>query len=102
MLVPVQAADAAGQEPMSDPERIEFPCAYPIKVMMRADPLLRERVDAVVGRHADAAVAAAASVRQSAQGNFSGVTYTIQARDEGHIAALFAELREIQGVLMVI
>ncbi len=87
---------------MSAPESLTFPCAYPIKVMMRADPLLRERVDAVVGRHADAGVAAAASVRQSAQGNFSGVTYTIEARDAQHIAALFAELREIPGVLMVI
>ena len=83
-------------------ERLEFPCAYPIKVLMRADAGLRESVDAAVGRHAGPAVAAAAQARQSAQGNFSGVTYTIQARDERHIAELFAELREIPGVLMVL
>jgi uncharacterized protein len=83
-------------------ERLEFPCAYPIKVLMRADAGLRESVDAAVGRHAGAPVVAAAQARASAQGNFNGVTYTIQARDEQHIAALFAELREIPGVLMVL
>jgi hypothetical protein len=87
---------------MSTPETLTFPCAYPIKVVMRADAQLRASVDAIFVRHADAAVVAAATTRQSAQGNFSGVTYTIQARDAQHIAALFAELREIPGVLMVL
>jgi putative lipoic acid-binding regulatory protein len=82
--------------------RLQFPCEYPIKVLMRAEPGLRERVDAAIGRHAGAPVAAAATTRASAQGNFNGVTYTIEARDEQHIAALFAELREIPGVMMVL
>lgn len=87
---------------MTTPELLTFPCAYPIKVMMRADAELRASVDAIVGRHADAGVVAAATLRQSAQGNFSGVTYTIQARDARHIAALFADLKDIPGVLMVL
>ena len=87
---------------MSVPGRIEFPCDYPIKVLMRAEDGLRERVDDAIGRHAGAQVTAAAQARQSAQGNFHGVTYNIQARDEQHIAGLFAELRDIPGVLMVL
>ena len=87
---------------MSTPETLTFPCAYPIKVVMRADAPLRAAVDAVFVRHADAAVVTAATARQSAQGNFSGVTYTIQARDAQHIAALFADLKELPGVLMVL
>jgi len=87
---------------MNVPDRIEFPCDYPIKVLMRADAGLREQVDAAIGRHAGAQVTAAAQARQSAQGNFHGVTYNIQARDEQHIAGLFAELRDIPGVLMVL
>jgi putative lipoic acid-binding regulatory protein len=83
-------------------ERLEFPCAYPIKVLMRTAAGLRESVDAAIDRHAGAPVAAAAQARQSARGNFSGVTYTIQARDAQHIAELFAELRDIPGVLMVL
>ena len=87
---------------MTTPETLTFPCAYPIKVVMRAGAQLRAAVDAVFVRHADATVVAAATVRPSAQGNFSGVTYTIQARDAQHIAALFADLKEIPGVLMVL
>jgi len=87
---------------MSTPETLTFPCSYPIKVVMRAEPGLRVAVDAIFVRHADAAVAAAATTRQSAQGNFSGVTYTIQARDPEQIAALFADLKELPGVLMVL
>lgn len=87
---------------MSGPELLTFPCAYPIKVMMRASAEPRAHVDAVIGRHAGAAVAAAATERSSAQGNFRGVTYTIQARDSQHIAAIFADLKDIPGVLMVL
>ena len=87
---------------MTTQELLTFPCAYPIKVMMRADAELRAGVDAIVSRHAGAGVVAAATLRQSAQGNFSGVTYTIQARDAEHIAALFADLKDIPGVLMVL
>lgn len=87
---------------MTRPETLTFPCAYPIKVVMRADAQLRAAVDAVFERHADATVVAAATARPSAQGNFSGVTYTIQARDAQHIAALFADLKELPGVLMVL
>ena len=81
---------------------LTFPCDYPIKVMMRAGVELRAQVDAVIGRHAGAAVAAAATERPSAQKNFSSVTYTIYARDAAHIAVLFAELKDIRGVLMVL
>jgi putative lipoic acid-binding regulatory protein len=87
---------------MSDAKLLSFPCDYPIKVMLRAGEELRERVDAIVARHADATVIASATARASAQGSFTGVTYTIRARDAGHIAALFADLKDIPGVLMVL
>ena len=87
---------------MTAPELLSFPCAYPIKVMMRTGAEPRAHVDAVFGRHAGAVVAAAATERSSAQGNFRAVTYTIQARDAQHIAALFADIKDIPGVLMVL
>ena len=87
---------------MPVPELLTFPCAYPIKVMMRAGAELRACVDEVVTRHAGAAAAAQATARPSAKGNFHGVTYTIHARDAQHIAALFTDLKDIPGVLMVL
>ena len=87
---------------MTTPELLTFPCAYPIKVMMRAGAEPRVHVDAIFGRHAGADVAAAATERSSAQGNFRAVTYTIQARDAQQIAELFADIKDIPGVLMVL
>lgn len=87
---------------VTTPDLLTFPCAYPIKVMMRAGATPRAHVDAVFGRHAGAEVATTATERSSAQGNFQAVTYTIQARDAQHIAALFADLKDIPGVLMVL
>jgi putative lipoic acid-binding regulatory protein len=84
------------------PKLLTFPCAYPIKVMMRADEAVRARVNEVLARHAEATAIATATERPSAQGNFRAVTYTIHARDEQHIAALFAELKNIDGVLLVL
>lgn len=88
--------------PMADPELLTFPCDYPIKVMLRADAELRTHVDAVMARHSNPAVIETATTRPSAQGNFTAVTYTIRARDAAQIAALFADLKDIPGVLMVL
>ena len=87
---------------VTTPELLTFPCAYPIKVMMRVGAEPRARVDAAFDRHAGAAVTAAATERTSAQGNFCAVTYTIQARDAQQIAELFADIKDIPGVLMVL
>jgi uncharacterized protein len=88
--------------PMTSPELLTFPCDYPIKVMLRAGAELRTHVDAVMARHSDPAVIESATTRPSAQGNFSAVTYTIRARDAAQIAALFADLKDIPGVLLVL
>jgi len=85
-----------------DAPKLQFPCEYPIKVMIRSAEDVRLHVDAVMDRHGGPGTGERASVRPSAQGNFAGITYTIQARDEAHIAALFAELKSVPGVLMVL
>jgi len=87
---------------METPALLVFPCDYPIKVMMRRGGTVRTEVDAVVALHSEPAVIAGAAERRSTQGNYSGVTYTIRARDEQHIAALFADLKRVAGVLMVL
>ncbi len=84
------------------PKLLTFPCAYPIKVMMRADETVRASVDDVMARHAEAAAITTATERPSAQGNFQAVTYTIHARDEAHIAALFSDLKAVSGVFLVL
>ena len=87
---------------MSDQKLLQFPCRYPIKVMIRATPNLRQQLDAIVTRHAGALAACDISERASRHQNYCAVTYMIEARDESQIAALFAELRDIPGVVMIL
>ena len=84
------------------PERLRFPCDYPIKVLVRADPGVREQVDMIVRHHAGPIASESVSERSSAQNRFLGITYLIHARDEAHIAALFGALKSCPQVLMVL
>ena len=84
------------------PEHVSFPCDYPIKVMVRADPGVRVRVDAIVDRHAGPVDPLAVSERSSAQNRFMGITYVIRATSEAQIAALFEALKLCPQVLLVL
>jgi uncharacterized protein len=84
------------------PERVSFPCDYPIKVMVRAEPGVRTRVDAIVEHHAGPVDLSTVTERSSAQSHFTGITYVIRATSEAQIAALFAALKLCPQVLLVL
>ncbi|MCC7462187.1 MAG: DUF493 domain-containing protein [Gammaproteobacteria bacterium] len=84
------------------PQKLEFPCDYPIKVMVQAQAEVRAAVTAVIERHAGGPAAQSVSERLSAGGRFAGLTYTIRATGPEHIAALFLDLRDIRGVMLVL
>jgi putative lipoic acid-binding regulatory protein len=84
------------------PERLSFPCDYPIKVMVRVEDGVRSQVDAIVERHAGPIDLAAVTERPSTQGNFLGITYQIRAESPEHIAQLFAALKECPQVMLVL
>lgn len=81
---------------------LSFPCDYPIKVMVRAHPGVREHIDAVVARHAGPLDLAAVSERASAQRRFLGITYVIRAVSPAQIGALFAALKLCPEVVLVL
>jgi uncharacterized protein len=87
---------------MSTPPRVSFPCAYPIKVMVRAEEGVRTHIDAIIERHAGPLDLAAVTERPSAQRHFIGITYVIEAQSEAHIAQLFAALKLCPQVLLVL
>jgi putative lipoic acid-binding regulatory protein len=87
---------------MDEPPRVEFPCEYPIKVMARAGPALRARLDGVMVRHAGLDALQQVSERPSAQAHYIGVTYVINALSAEHIAAIFNDLKDLPDVLLVI
>lgn len=87
---------------MSDASPLTFPTDYPIKVVGRSDASLRPRIDAVVLRHAPDLAPERISERESNQGNFVSITYTIIARSREQVVALVTELSGTEGVVMVI
>jgi uncharacterized protein len=85
-----------------EPEKIVFPCDYPIKVVARADASLRERLDAVFEKHFGPFGADRVSGRESAQKNFSSYTYLMHVREVGQLSAVHADLQATDGVVLVI
>jgi putative lipoic acid-binding regulatory protein len=84
------------------PERLKFPCDYPIKVMVRAQQGVRSEVDAIVQQYAAPLDRSAVVERPSSQKNFLGITYIIKATSPEQIAQLFAALKRCPHVLLVL
>jgi putative lipoic acid-binding regulatory protein len=84
------------------PPRLKFPCDYPIKVMVRAEPGVRQEVDRIVEQHAGPIAAEAITERSSAQNRFMGITYVIRATSAEQIATLFGALKLCPQVLLVL
>jgi len=85
-----------------EPERIEFPTDYPIKVVVRSQPDLRQRIDAIFARHFGPQAPDSVVARHSAQGHFVSLTYVPRVEGEAQLKSLHAEVTTLDGVLMVI
>ncbi|HEX4387335.1 MAG TPA: DUF493 domain-containing protein [Steroidobacteraceae bacterium] len=87
---------------MSVPAGLTFPCDYPLKVLGRPGGDWRERVHAIVLRHAADTDAGQVRERLSSSGNYLSVSYTLNAQSREQVEALVTELRACEGVLMLL
>ena len=89
---------------MTDPEapKIEFPCAYPIKVMGDAEPDFRDMVVKVMTEFCGPIEDRDVSVKLSRTGKFSSVSVTITATGERQLQAIFEALKATGRVQMVL
>ena len=71
---------------------LEFPCAFPLKIMGLTDPTLAQRVLEVVLRHAPDFEPAGAEMRPSSKGNYLAVTCTFRAVSQVQVDAMYREL----------
>ncbi len=90
--------------PVSDQEapKIEFPCAYPIKIIGVAGEGFQEAVIAIVEKHAGTIAADLIECRPSKQNNYLSVRITITATGEDQLQQLFTDLKTIDSVKMVL
>jgi len=82
--------------------KIEFPCAYPIKVMGIASEDFQQDILALVQRHAPEVSEKHVKVRPSNKGNYLAITVTIEATGIDQLSVLFEDLKAHTSVKMVL
>ena len=78
---------------------LEFPCDFPIKVMGVDTPVFRTLVDEIVKRHAGPSES---TTRPSRDGKYLAVSYTLRARSQAQLDALYEELSAADEVLFLL
>lgn len=71
---------------------LEFPCAFPLKIMGQADKGLAQAVLEIVRRHAPDYDGATMEMRVSSGGKYLSLTCTINATSKPQLDALYTEL----------
>jgi putative lipoic acid-binding regulatory protein len=81
---------------------LEFPCAFPIKVMGRRQDGFAQSIVGVVCRHAPDFDPALLEMRTSSAGNYLSVTATVNATSREQLDGLYRELCAHPMVAMVL
>ncbi len=86
----------------ASPPKIEFPCAYPLKIIGHATDDFRDFVISVLERHTDRIYEESIDLRASSGGKFVSVRVTITATGEQQLSNIFTEFKasgRVQTVL---
>lgn len=86
----------------NSPPKIEFPCAYPIKIVGQAAPDFKACVLDVLTTNATEIITDSITVVDSKNGRFQSVRVTIQAQSQEHLAQLHECLRATGRVQLVL
>jgi putative lipoic acid-binding regulatory protein len=87
---------------LTEPPKIEFPCEYPIRVIAENHLSLRETVVRIVRLHAPDLAESTVSVRNSREGRYCSVRFSITASGEPQLRALHRALMDEPMVKMVL
>lgn len=89
---------------MSDPSEggLEFPCRYPVKAMVRTGAEARTAVLSAVSRHTEFCHRDDVRVRPSRNGRFESITVTVNAASREHLEGIYAEVRALEVVVMML
>ena len=85
-----------------EPPRITYPCEYPIKVVGDVRPEFHNEVFDVVAKHDPTMTTERVSQKTSRKGNFVSISFMLTAESENQIQNLFADLKQIESVRMVL
>ena len=85
-----------------DASPLAFPCDFPIKVMGRKQPGFAQAITDIVMKHAPDFDPATVGMRPSRQGRYLSVTCVVRATSREQLDALYQELCDHPGVVMVL
>ena len=87
---------------MSDESAIEFPCAFPIKMMGRDTPEFRATARTLIENHVGPVAAEDIKVNLSGKGNFVSVTVTVTATSQQQLDDIYRDVSAHDDVLMAL
>jgi putative lipoic acid-binding regulatory protein len=87
---------------VADTSPLAFPCDFPIKVMGRKQPGFAQAVTDIVVKHAPDFDPGTVAMRPSRQGRYLSVTCVVRATSREQLDALYQELCDHPGVVMVL
>ncbi len=85
---------------MTEETLLEFPCQFPIKIMIRAEVDLQPLIMELVVPHAGEINAADINMRTSKNGNFISITVTITATSKAQLDTIYQALTDSEHILM--
>jgi len=89
-------------ETVETPSLIEYPSAFPIKVMGKQDPNLAQNLTEVVLIHDPTFDPETVEMRMSKGGNYVGLTFTVTATSREQLDALYRALHSHPLVSVVL
>ena len=87
---------------MSEQSGLEFPCAFPIKMMGRDTPEFRATARALVEAHAGAVADSAMQAAVSRNGRFVSVTVTITATSQQQLDDIYRDVSSHDDILVAL
>lgn len=81
---------------------LEFPCRYPLKAMVRTGAEARTAVLSAISRHTEFCHRDDVRVRPSRNGRFESITVTVTATSREHLEGIYAEVRKLEVVVMML
>ncbi|MDX1626852.1 MAG: DUF493 domain-containing protein [Wenzhouxiangellaceae bacterium] len=81
---------------------LEFPCRYPIKAMTHRQDRALDQVLGVLARHETDFERESVRLRPSRNGRFQSITVAVRAESRTHLETLYAELRALDVVVMLL
>lgn len=81
---------------------LEFPCSYPVKVMVESGSAVHDQVLAVVAAYASFSRSDDVRSRASRNGRFESITVSVRAESREQLERLYQALNDLNVVKMLL